>query len=91
MSFIIFIVGGNCTTCFIIEPPNELVCNPYNMDYMELECEIQTNTNDISIHWFHQDLENKTMEFKNLTQNNKNLKAVLMINRSSSTGVAFLT
>ena len=83
MSFIIFIVGGNCTTCFIIEPPNELECNPYNMDFMELVCEIQ-NTTNITIQWFHQDLENKTMEFKNLVQIKEisKIKAVLMINQS---------
>ena len=88
MSFIIFIVGGNCTTCFIIEPPNELECNPYNMNFMELVCEIQTNTTNITIQWFHQDLENKTIEFKNLAQINENsrIKAVLMINQSSIGG-----
>ena len=49
-------------------------------------CEIQTNTNNITIDWFHQDLENKTMEFKNLTQINEKIKAVLMINQSSIGG-----
>ena len=88
MSFIIFIVGGNCTTCFIIEPPNELECNPYNMGYRKLVCEIQTNTTNITIQWFHQYLENEPIDFKDLAQINEKskIKAVLMINRSSIGG-----
>ena len=56
------------------------------MDFMELVCEIQTNITNITIQWFHQDLENKTMEFKNLTQINETIKAVLTINQSSLSG-----
>ena len=56
------------------------------MGYRELVCEIQTNTNNITIQWFHQDLENKTMGFKNLTQINETIKAVLTINQSSLAG-----
>ena len=54
------------------------------MDFMELVCEIQTNTTNITIQWFHQYLENEPIEFKNLAQIKEmsKIKAVLMINQS---------